>query len=96
MSRLVELLMVLALWAPVSHAGQMSTYVKGIVVKKTKSYLILQNNQGTYWISTKKRPPNFTKRYSEIETGFWVRIQDIKKFRPNTSQARQTKDEPLS
>lgn len=64
----------------------MSTYIQGTVIKKSSSQWIVQTDQGTYWIKV-GRQPSFTKQYSEIESGFWVQIRDIKRFRPNLSTA---------
>lgn len=79
-------ILVLLMWSPLSHAGRMSTYIKGTVIKKSRSHWVVQTAEGTYWL-TVFRPPSYTKKYNEIETGFWVQLRDIKKFRPNLATA---------
>lgn len=70
----------------VAHAGQMSTYIKGMIVKKTPDIWVVQTRRGVYWISV-LRSPSHSSRYSAIESGFWVQTRDIIKFRPNVERA---------
>jgi Holliday junction resolvasome RuvABC DNA-binding subunit len=73
----------------VSHGGQMSTYLKGTIVHKTKTMWVVQTPQARYWISV-KRPPSHTKKFNDIETGFWVQMKDIKRVRPNTCTSKNS------
>lgn len=74
------------LWSPASFAGSMSTYLQGTVIKKSPDVWVVQTTQGTYWINV-HRHPSYTRKLSEIETGFWVLLKDIKRFRPNVETA---------
>lgn len=88
MTRVVYAFLTLLLWLPAAHAGgKMSTYLKGTVIKKSKTEWVVQTPQARYWISV-KRPPSFTKKYNELETGFWVQMKDIKRIRPNSCTAK--------
>ncbi|MGE4133408.1 MAG: hypothetical protein AB7F86_17330 [Bdellovibrionales bacterium] len=70
------------LWPYESHAGRISTYLRGHVIKKSRTLWILNNKNGTYWIKVNRRPPSYTTRFGNNEMGFWVEVKAIKKFRP--------------
>lgn len=84
------ILLSFALWSPLSHAGRMSTYIQGTIIKKTRSFWVVQTSYGRYWISV-KRHPSYTRKYNSIETGFWVQLRDVKRFRPNEATAGNDK-----
>jgi len=86
-TRLVSLVILLIMmFTPFAHAGQMSTYIQGTVVKRTKTYWVVQTDKGKVWINV-KRHPSYTRRVNELEVGFWVQIRHLKRIRPNTSTA---------
>ncbi len=78
--RLSPFILVLLFWCAPSSAGQMSTYIEGTIIKRTKSLLVVQTKRGIYWIKA-YRPPSHTKKYSELEIGFWVQTRHIQRFR---------------
>lgn len=86
-SLLTPIILTLLLWCTPSLAGQMSTYIEGTIIKRTKSQIIVQTKKGTYWIKA-HRPPSHTKKVSALEVGFWVQTRFIKRFRPVTYDAR--------
>lgn len=84
--RFIALILAFAMWSLPAHAGKMSTYIQGTVIKKTPAYWVVQTDNGYYWISV-DRPVSYTTKISEIETGFWVQTTDIKRFRPLIQRA---------
>jgi hypothetical protein len=83
---LVTALILCVFISPTAHAGRISTYIEGTIIKKSSAVWVVQTRTGTYWISV-VRPPSFTRKISEIETGFWVQLRDIKRFRPTEAHA---------
>lgn len=69
-----------------AHAGQMSTYIQGTVLKKTKTYWVVQTEKGKIWINV-KRHPSYTRKVNELEIGFWIQLRHLKRVRPNTATA---------
>lgn len=72
-----------------AHAGaRFSTYLEGTIVQRTTHLLVVSSAQGTYWINL-KRPISYTHHLSQTRIGFWVAVDQIKKFRPAVSTAAQ-------
>ncbi len=88
--RLTPIFLVFLLWCTPSFAGQLSTYIEGTIIKRTKSLIVVQTKKGIYWIQA-HRPPSHTKKYTALQTGFWVQTRHIKRFRPVTYDARLEK-----
>ncbi len=90
MRRFFFALILIAFSSPAALAGEISTYLQGTIIKRTRHELVVQTARGTYWVRTSRRPPSYTRKVSEIETGFWVRLRDIKRFRPHVMDARNS------
>lgn len=67
-------------------AVRFSTYLEGTVVQKTTHQMVLNSEKGTYWIDIEKRPVSFTRRTGPDRIGFWVGLDQIKRFRPVVAQ----------
>lgn len=60
---------------------KLSTFIKGTLVEKSPKQWIVHNHEGTYWIKI-SRPPNWVRREGGGKISFWVKIDQITRFRP--------------
>ncbi len=69
--------------APVESQAEskLSTYIQGTLVAKSVKQWVVHNNEGTYWIKLSRRP-NWVRRERDGKISFWVKIDQIKRFRP--------------
>lgn len=67
-------------------AVRFSTYLEGTVVQKTASVMVINSERGTYWIDIEKRPVSYTRSTGPDRIGFWVAMDQIKRFRPAHSE----------
>ena len=66
------------------HADtKISTYLEGVLKKKTKQEWVIETAHGIYWVAL-TRPPNWVRKTANDGISFWVRVDQIKRFRPNT------------
>ncbi len=72
------------IWFPgqASAGTKISTFMEGTLIEKTLEQWVVMTNEGTYWIKL-NRPLSWIRR-SEAGTkiSFWVRIDQITRFRP--------------
>jgi|GEM_PF-6611176 len=80
-----------------SHArSKISTFMEGTLVEKSINQWVVLTKEGTYWINL-TRPPSWIRRG---ETGthisFWVRTDQISRFRPSgqATVCRPDEDNP--
>jgi hypothetical protein len=76
-------LIALLLWLPApAHAGnRISTFMEGTLVEKSFDQWVIETKEGTYWIKL-TRPLSWIRRQTPTKISFWVRIDQITRFRP--------------
>ncbi len=82
--RSIVLVGMLLFCAPQAHAGRIFTFLEGQVIDRSSTRLVIATLDGTYWISA-KRPLNWLRKIdgSKTHISFWVRIDQIQRFRPH-------------
>lgn len=80
--RCFALVVLLACWPQTSLAGgRISTFMEGIILEKTVDQWVVATNEGTYWIKM-SRPLSWVRRNPGTRISFWVRLDQITRFRP--------------
>lgn len=69
--------------SPSAHAGKISTFLEGTIIEKNKEMVVLSTQEGVYWIKTTMAPLNWLRSLGgHNEFSFWVRVDQIQRFRP--------------
>jgi hypothetical protein len=82
--RFLILTIALLCYSPGSQAGRIFTFLEGTIIERNKQTVVLSTTEGIYWINA-GRPLSWLRKLSgKNRFSFWVRVDQIRRFRPAT------------